>query len=68
VGLERAGYNESEIREIREAFSQLFRRKGNLAQAILELEGKGSLSEAVIHLLDFIKSSERGVCFGPRGR
>ena len=68
VGLERAGYNEGEIREIREAFSQLFRRKGNLAQAILELEGKGSLCEAVIYLLDFIKSSERGVCFGPRGK
>ncbi len=68
VGLERAGYTESEIREIRRAFSRLFRRKGNLAQAINELESEGTLSKEVAYLLDFIKSSERGVCFGPRGR
>ena len=68
VGLERAGYKESEIREIKEAFTQLFRRKGNLAQAVQELENRGPLSKEVEYLLDFIKSSERGVCFGPRGR
>lgn len=68
VGLERAGYTESEIREIRRAFSRLFRQKGNLTQAINELESEGTLSKEVAYLLDFIKSSERGVCFGPRGR
>lgn len=68
VGLERAGYTESEIRDIRRAFSRLFRRKGNLAQAINELESEGTLSKEVAYLVDFIKSSERGVCFGPRGR
>ncbi|MEE9121771.1 MAG: acyl-ACP--UDP-N-acetylglucosamine O-acyltransferase [Syntrophobacteria bacterium] len=68
VGLERAGYSKETIGEIKRAFSQLFRRKSNLAQAIQELEGKGSLSEEVTYLLDFIKSSERGVCFGPKNR
>jgi UDP-N-acetylglucosamine acyltransferase len=67
VGLERAGYTKEAIRELRQSFSRLFRRKGNLAQAIQELESRGSLSEEVIYLLDFIKGSERGVCFGPRG-
>jgi UDP-N-acetylglucosamine acyltransferase len=68
VGLERAGYSKEAIGQIKRAFSQLFRRKSNLAQAIQELEGKGSLSEEVRYLLDFIKSSERGVCFGPKNR
>ena len=68
VGLERAGYSKETIGEIKKAFSQLFRRKSNLAQAIQELEGKGSLSEEVTYLLDFIKSSKRGVCFGPKNR
>ena len=68
VGLERAGYGKEEIRQLRKAFSQLFRRKVNLAQAIKELESKNSLSKEVVYLLDFIKSSERGVCFGPRGK
>ena len=66
VGLERAGYNKEEIRELRKAFSQLFRRRGNLSQAIHELENEESISKEVSYLLDFIKSSERGVCFGPR--
>ena len=68
VGLERAGYSEGEIREIKQAFTQLFRRKGNLAQAVQELESRDLLSKEVVYLLDFIKNSERGVCFGPRGR
>ena len=68
VGLERAGYSKEAIGEIKRAFSQLFRRKSNLTQAIQELEGKGSLSEEVTYLLDFIKSSKRGVCFGPKNR
>jgi hypothetical protein len=40
----------------------------DLAQSIRELEGKGPLSEEVTYLLDFIKSSKRGVCFGPKSR
>ena len=68
VGLERAGYSRDEIREIRRAFSQLFRRKGNMAQAMKELESKTPLSQEVAYLLEFIKNSERGVCFGPGGK
>ncbi|UCG11746.1 MAG: acyl-ACP--UDP-N-acetylglucosamine O-acyltransferase [Deltaproteobacteria bacterium] len=66
VGLDRAGYGKKEIRELRQAFSRLFGRRGNLTQAIQELEARESLSEEVAYLLNFIKSSERGVCFGPK--
>ena len=41
---------------------------GNLALAVQELESSDPLSKEVVYLLDFIKSSERGVCFGPRGK
>jgi UDP-N-acetylglucosamine acyltransferase len=68
IGLERAGYSKDQIREIRRAFSRLFRRRGNLAKAIKELESQGNLSEEVVYMLDFIKSSQRGVCFGPGGK
>lgn len=66
VGLERAGYSKEEIRQLKKAFSRLFRRKGNLAKAMQELESETHLSREVVYLLDFIKNSERGVCFGPR--
>jgi UDP-N-acetylglucosamine acyltransferase len=68
VGLERAGYSKSEIREIKEAFALLFRRKGNLGQALQELESRDFLSKELLYLLDFIRSSDRGVCLGPRGK
>jgi UDP-N-acetylglucosamine acyltransferase len=68
VGLERAGYSKDQIREIRRAFAKLFRRKGNMAETIKELESKSPLSEEVVYMLEFIKSSERGVCFGFGGK
>ena len=68
VGLERAGYSEGQIRQIKQAFTRLFRRKGNLAHTVQELENRDMLSKEVVYLLDFIRNSERGVCFGPRGK
>jgi UDP-N-acetylglucosamine acyltransferase len=64
VGLKRAGFDEQRIRAIKEAFRILFRKGRNLALAIRELEANNHLSPEVIALLEFIKSSKRGVCFG----
>ncbi|NIO09626.1 MAG: acyl-ACP--UDP-N-acetylglucosamine O-acyltransferase [Deltaproteobacteria bacterium] len=64
VGLKRAGFSEKRIREIREAFRVLFRKGRNLSLAMKEVEGKKDLSGDVLALLKFIKTSERGVCFG----
>jgi UDP-N-acetylglucosamine acyltransferase len=64
VGLKRAGFDEKRVRAVKEAFRVLFRKGRNLALAIEELEAKGKLSPDVRVLLDFIKSSQRGVCFG----
>ena len=65
VGLKRAGFDERKIRALKEAFRVLFRKGRNLKLALGELETKKDLTPEVRSLLAFIKSSERGVCFGP---
>jgi UDP-N-acetylglucosamine acyltransferase len=63
VGLKRAGFDEKRIREIREAFRVLFRKGRNLSLAIKEIE-EGRANQDVLALLEFIRSSKRGVCCG----
>jgi UDP-N-acetylglucosamine acyltransferase len=67
VGLKRAGFDETRIRQIREAFRILFRKERNLALAVKEVEESNKASQDVVALLDFIKTSKRGVCFGASG-
>jgi len=64
VGLKRAGFDDRRIREIREAFRVLFRKGRNLSLAVKEIEEHGRAGDDVSALLEFIKSSKRGVCFG----
>ncbi|HWH76748.1 MAG TPA: acyl-ACP--UDP-N-acetylglucosamine O-acyltransferase [Candidatus Binatus sp.] len=64
VGLKRAGFDDKRIRALREAFRILFRKGRNLALAIKEVEESGRVNPDVSTLLEFIKSSKRGVCFG----
>jgi UDP-N-acetylglucosamine acyltransferase len=64
VGLKRAGFDERRIRAIRGAFRALFRKGRNLALAVKEVEKSAGANPDVLALLDFIKASERGVCFG----
>jgi UDP-N-acetylglucosamine acyltransferase len=64
VGLKRAGFDEKRIRAIREAFRVLFRKGRNLALAIREVQDSNKANADVLALLEFIKASERGVCFG----
>jgi UDP-N-acetylglucosamine acyltransferase len=64
VGLKRAGFDETRIRAIRTAYRILFRPGRNLALALKEVEQSKRVSDDVATLLDFIKASKRGVCFG----
>jgi UDP-N-acetylglucosamine acyltransferase len=64
VGLRRAGFNDQRIREIRTVFRIIFRKGRNLALAMAEVERSGIAGADVNALLDFIKASKRGVCFG----
>jgi UDP-N-acetylglucosamine acyltransferase len=64
VGLKRAGFDERAIRRLREAYRALFRKGRNLSLAIKEVEASGELTPEVTRLLEFVKSSKRGVCSG----
>ncbi len=64
VGLKRAGFGDPRVREIREAFRVLFRKGRNLSVAIKEIQDAGRVGPDVLTLLDFIRSSKRGVCSG----
>ena len=64
VGLKRAGFDEKRIRAIRTAYRVLFRQGRNLALAVKEVENSNGANQDVAALLEFIKASKRGVCFG----
>jgi UDP-N-acetylglucosamine acyltransferase len=66
VGLQRAGFSRSQITPLRQAYRLLFARRGNLSRDMERVEADVTLTPEVTHLLDFIKSSKRGVALGPR--
>ena len=63
-GLQRVGFDEKRIREIKKAFRVLFRKGCNLSLAVKKVEEDGRANPDVLALLEFIKSSKRGVCSG----
>jgi len=65
IGLQRAGFTVEQIRAIRRAFHVLFRTRRNLRLAMAEVETQPCTDE-VRYLLEFIRSSKRGVGAGPR--
>lgn len=64
VGLKRAEFDGQRIRALKEAFRILFRKGRNLKVAVAEVEADADLARQVLPLLEFIKTSKRGVCFG----
>ena len=65
IGLRRAGFTPEQIRGVQTAFGRLFRHGRNLRIALAELDAEPCSAE-VRYLIDFIRASKRGVCFGPR--
>jgi UDP-N-acetylglucosamine acyltransferase len=61
VGLERVGLPKEDIDELQAAFRTLCRSKLNTTQALEKLEAEGIKSTHVRALVDFVKTSERGV-------
>jgi len=61
VGLERRGLTTEDVEELQKAFRLLSRSKLNTSQAVEAIEARGFRSPHVRMLVDFIKSSERGV-------
>jgi len=61
VGLERRGLRKEDIDELEAAFRLLSRSKLNTTQALEAIESRGLGSEHVRALVEFIRTSERGV-------
>lgn len=65
VGLRRAKFSEKTRQEIRRAFKLLFAPGANLTSAVKKVQASRPCAE-VQYLLDFIRSSKRGIC-SPQG-
>jgi UDP-N-acetylglucosamine acyltransferase len=61
TGLQRKGFSEDSIRGLKEALKVLLNPKYNLSQAREYLSEKGAKTEEVKELIEFLKTSERGV-------
>ncbi|MBZ5565517.1 MAG: acyl-ACP--UDP-N-acetylglucosamine O-acyltransferase [Acidobacteriia bacterium] len=61
LGLERRGFSKEDLSELEAAFRLLTRSKLNTTQALAAIEAKGFKSEHVRALVEFIRTSERGV-------
>ena len=62
LGLERRGLTKEDLKDLEAAFRLLTRSKLNTTQALEAIEAKGFQSPHVKALVEFIKSSQRGVC------
>jgi UDP-N-acetylglucosamine acyltransferase len=64
VGLKRNGFDVKRVRAIKNAFALLFKSGLNMKNAVARVEEELEVTADVRELLDFIKGSKRGVCFG----
>ncbi len=62
VGLRRAGFKNSVIKEIKEAFTLIYRSNLNASQAIDKILKEHKPGKEIMHLIEFIKKSKRGIC------
>lgn len=61
IGLERAGYSKEEIANLKRAVRLVTMGERTIEQALAEIEAQCTQSEALQYLVNFIKSSERGI-------
>jgi UDP-N-acetylglucosamine acyltransferase len=61
VGLVRAGFTEAEIAVLKRAYRILYRSGLKLQEALARIEAECD-SDHSRHLVDFVRSSERGIC------
>jgi UDP-N-acetylglucosamine acyltransferase len=61
VGLKRAGFSPAEISTLKTAYRILYRSKLKLEDALKRIEAEAP-TEHTLHLVQFIRGSERGIC------
>ncbi|MDP3921542.1 MAG: acyl-ACP--UDP-N-acetylglucosamine O-acyltransferase [Candidatus Omnitrophota bacterium] len=62
VGIDRAGIDKEQRLALKKAFKIIFRSKLTLKKAMLTMEQEIAPSPSLSVLLDFLKTSERGIC------
>jgi UDP-N-acetylglucosamine acyltransferase len=60
VGLRRAGFGDEDLRALKQAYRILYRSKLRREEALRGIELLQN--DAVRHLVEFIRGSERGIC------
>lgn len=61
VGLRRRGFSTEALRSLRRAYRTMYKSSSNLGDAIDEIEGWTDTGPEVRTLLDFVRTSERGI-------
>jgi UDP-N-acetylglucosamine acyltransferase len=61
VGMERNGISEKAQTALRQAYKILFREKLTVSNALVKIEKKLPLLPEILHLIRFIRASERGI-------
>ena len=64
VGLKRGNFPEDTIKALKQAYRILFRSKLSITHAIERVNAEVPNCHEVRHLIEFIESSERGICHG----
>lgn len=62
IGLERRGVSEEAQKALRQAFKIIFKEKLTISNALEKIESDLPQLDEVKHLVDFVRTSERGVC------
>jgi UDP-N-acetylglucosamine acyltransferase len=61
IGLERRGFDRTQIRALQHAYRYLLAAKMNTSQAMEKLKCEGIATDDVAYLVEFVEKSERGV-------
>ncbi|MBI3316786.1 MAG: acyl-ACP--UDP-N-acetylglucosamine O-acyltransferase [Candidatus Omnitrophica bacterium] len=62
VGLERKGISDEDQAMLKKAFKSIFKSKLTLKNAILKIEGFTPTPPVLVDLLEFLRTSQRGIC------
>ncbi len=62
IGLRRHGFSSKELSILKEAFRLIFRSRLNLSQAIERIGKELEKTDPLKHLLEFLRTSKRGIC------
>jgi len=62
IGLQRHGFSDQTINELKKAYKILFREKRTLKDAIKKIQEDLPYTDEIKHLIEFIQKNKRGIC------